>query len=123
MHTRRGARGSRHLVAVDDVSISIQPGEIVGVVGESGSGKTSLAMAITGLGRMSGGTVTLLGTDLSSLGARDLRRARADVQVVFQDPHGSLDPRQSVKAGLTELRKLQPERVELDHRRGVSCSA
>ena len=110
VHDRRGGRGSRHLVAVDDVSISVGQGEIVGVVGESGSGKTSLAMAITGLGRMSGGTVALLGTDLASLGTRELRRARADVQVVFQDPHGSLDPRQSVKAGLSELRQLQPER-------------
>jgi peptide/nickel transport system permease protein len=109
VHTRRG-RGARQLVAVDDVSVTVGQGEIVGVVGESGSGKTSLAMAITGLGRMSGGSVSLLGTDLTSLGARELRKARVDIQVVFQDPHGSLDPRQSVKAGLTELRKLQPER-------------
>ena len=110
IHERRGGRGSRQLVAVDAVSITVGPSEIVGVVGESGSGKTSLAMAVTGLGRMSGGTVTLLGTDMGTLGARELRKARADVQVVFQDPHGSLDPRQSVKAGFSELRKLQPER-------------
>jgi len=110
VHTRRGGTGSKHLVAVDDVSIAVGPGEIVGVVGESGSGKTSLAMAITGLGRMTSGSVCLLGTDLAALGGKELRSARADVQVVFQDPHGSLDPRQSVKAGLTELRGLQPER-------------
>lgn len=110
VHERRGGRGSRHLVAVDDVSITVGEREIVGVVGESGSGKTSLAMAVTGLGRMTSGVVKLLGTDMGTLGARELRKARADVQVVFQDPHGSLDPRQSVKAGFTELRKLQPER-------------
>lgn len=109
-HNRRGRSGPKHLVAVDSASISIGAGEIVGVVGESGSGKTSLAMAVTGLGRMSGGSVKLLGSDLASLGPRELRRARADVQVVFQDPHGSLDPRQSVTAGLSELRRLQPER-------------
>lgn len=108
-HPRRGGRGG-HLTAVDGVSLSVRPGEIVGIVGESGSGKTSLAMAITSLGRLSGGTVRLLGTDTGTLRPRALRRARADVQVVFQDPHGSLDPRQSVRAGLAELRALQPER-------------
>ena len=108
---RHPRRGGGTFVAVDDVSLHLLPGEIVGVVGESGSGKTSLAMAIAQLGRLSDGTVRLLGTDLATLGHRELRRTRADMQVVFQNPHGSLDPRQSVRAGFAELRALQPERT------------
>lgn len=95
--------------AVDGVSLTMQAGDTVGVVGESGSGKTTLAMAATGLGPRTTGTIELLGRDLDSLNKRQLRALRPEVQVVFQDPHGSLDPRQSVRSGLRELRKLQPK--------------
>ena len=111
VHERRGVGAAKTLKAVDDVSLTVGAGEIVGVVGESGSGKSSLAMAITGLGRLTSGSVRLLGREISSLGQRELRALRGDIQVVFQDPHGSLDPRQSVRAGLAELRRLQPERT------------
>ena len=110
VYPRRGPRGAATVVAVDDVSLRIGAGEIVGVVGESGAGKTSLALAVTALGPTSRGSVRLLGTDLSTLGPRELRRVRSDMQVVFQNPVASLDPRQSVKAGLAELRGLHPER-------------
>lgn len=110
-HHRHGLGAGHHLVAVDDVSLEIGRGEIVGIVGESGCGKTSLAMAITHLGRISGGTVELDGVELTTLDARRLRALRADIQVVFQDPHASLDPRQSVQAGFRELRRLQPGRT------------
>ena len=110
VYPRRGPRGAATVVAVDDVSLRIGAGEIVGVVGESGAGKTSLALAVTALGPTSRGSVRLLGTDLSTLGPRQLRRVRSDMQVVFQNPVASLDPRQSVKAGLAELRGLHPER-------------
>ncbi|WP_240196007.1 ABC transporter ATP-binding protein [Nocardioides faecalis] len=97
--------------AVDRVSLRIGAGQSLAVVGESGSGKTTLAMAATGLGPRTGGRIELLGRDLDALGRSELRALRPEVQVVFQDPHGSLDPRQSVRSGFAELRKLQPERT------------
>jgi ABC-type glutathione transport system ATPase component len=103
--------GGQGVVAVDDVSLSIGAGEVVALIGESGSGKSSLALAAAGLGRISGGTVEILGTDLSRLRGRSLRERRADVQVVFQDPLASLDPRQRIDRGLAELRRIHPRRT------------
>ncbi|HST42274.1 MAG TPA: ATP-binding cassette domain-containing protein [Conexibacter sp.] len=111
IHQRRGGGRGERFAAVDGVSIHLDAGEIVSVVGESGSGKTSLAMALTALGAHTSGRVELLGRDLSTLRPRQLRALRPEVQVIFQDPHGSLDPRQSVKAGFKELRGLQPQRT------------
>ncbi|MGB0099008.1 MAG: ABC transporter ATP-binding protein [Nocardioides sp.] len=108
----RRERSRELFTAVDHVSVSIAPEESVGVVGESGSGKTTLAMAATGLGASGTGTIRLLGRDLRSLPKRELRALRPEVQVVFQDPHGSLDPRQSVRSGFQELRRLQPQRTD-----------
>lgn len=108
----RRERSRELFTAVDHVSLSIAPGESVGVVGESGSGKTTLAMAATALGTPGTGTIRLLGRDLRALKHRELRALRPEVQVVFQDPHGSLDPRQSVRSGFKELRALQPKRTD-----------
>src|SRR6185312_5427323 len=108
-HQRPGSR--EKFRAVDGVSMRIGAAEVVGVVGESGSGKTSVAMAVTALGAHTSGSVRLLGNDLQTAGAKQLRAMRPDVQVIFQDPHGSLDPRQKIGSGLKELRKLQPKRT------------
>ncbi|HEX4518001.1 MAG TPA: ATP-binding cassette domain-containing protein [Gaiellaceae bacterium] len=96
--------------AVQNVSLAVHAGEVVALIGESGSGKSSLAMAIAQLGRISGGSVRLNGDELTELRGRALRRRRPDFQMIFQDPHGSLDPHQTMRSGLGELRRVHPER-------------
>ncbi len=82
--------------AIDGVSLSIQPGRSFGVVGESGSGKSTLARAAMALETPTAGVVRLDGRSLFDLPAGALRAARAEMQMIFQDPYGSLDPRQRV---------------------------
>jgi len=88
--------------ALRGVSLDIHAGRSLGVVGESGSGKSTLARLVMALDTPSAGSVELLGRDLHRLTARELRAARRDFQMVFQDPYGSLDPRQTVQAIVTE---------------------
>ena len=82
--------------ALQGVSFAVRAGHSLGVVGESGSGKSTLARLVMALEPPTAGTVRLSGQDLHALDATALRRARADFQMVFQDPFGSLDPRQTV---------------------------
>ena len=82
--------------ALRGVSFAMQSGASLGLVGESGSGKSTLARLVMALERPTAGRVTLLGQDLNGLPKRALRAARRDFQMVFQDPYGSLDPRQRV---------------------------
>ncbi|MFN3398386.1 MAG: ABC transporter ATP-binding protein [Sulfurimicrobium sp.] len=82
--------------AVDNASLMLRPGETLGVVGESGSGKTTLGMCLLRLQECTG-TIRFDGTDLTSLGQRQLRPLRRDFQVVFQDPYSSLSPRLTVE--------------------------
>jgi peptide/nickel transport system ATP-binding protein len=82
--------------ALQGVSFTLQAGRSLGVVGESGCGKSTLARLVMALEAPTAGSVTMAGRDLHALNAAELRRARADFQMVFQDPFGSLDPRQSV---------------------------
>jgi peptide/nickel transport system ATP-binding protein len=82
--------------AVDGVSLTILPGRSFGVVGESGSGKSTLARAVMALEQPTAGVVRLDGHSLFDLSSRKLRAARAEMQMIFQDPYGSLDPRQRV---------------------------
>jgi peptide/nickel transport system ATP-binding protein len=85
------------LRAVDGVSLSVHAGETVGLVGESGSGKSSLLRVILALERAQAGEVSLLGETLSGASGATLSRLRRSIQVVFQDPYGSFDPRWSVE--------------------------
>ncbi len=82
--------------ALNGVTLQVKAGESLGVVGESGSGKSTLARLVMALERPSSGSVSLLGRDLNKLPADELRHARRDFQMVFQDPYGSLDPRQTI---------------------------
>ena len=85
-------------VAIDDISIDVQPGASLGIVGESGSGKSTLLRALCGLAPVASGQVRLIGSDAAP-GSKDFRRL---VQMVFQDPYGSLHPRQTVDRILAE---------------------
>lgn len=110
--------------AVDSVSFDLKPGGSLAVVGESGSGKTTTARIVAGLERATSGTVTLDGRDITRREAHMHRRSRRaaaavrDVQMVFQDPFASLDPRQRVGAGLRELirRNFTLSREAAQHR-------
>ena len=82
--------------ALRGVSFTVQAGRSLGIVGESGSGKSTLARLVMALEAPSEGSVHLLGRDLHALSSAELRAARRDFQMVFQDPYGSLDPRQRV---------------------------
>jgi oligopeptide transport system ATP-binding protein len=95
----RGAFGrvGAHVKAVDDISFSINKGETFGLVGESGCGKTTAGRAVLRLLEPDSGTIKFDGMDLLSLGKQDLRRKRRDMQIIFQDPYASLNPRMTVK--------------------------
>jgi oligopeptide transport system ATP-binding protein len=84
------------LTAVDDVSFTLNAGETLGIVGESGSGKSTLGRSVLRLVEARAGSVVWQGGDLLKLGDEDMRKARRDMQIIFQDPLASLDPRMTV---------------------------
>ncbi|MGJ4953368.1 ABC transporter ATP-binding protein [Bradyrhizobium sp. HKCCYLS20291] len=108
-------RPAGQVLALNGVSLSLMPGKSLGIVGESGSGKSTLARLIMALERPSSGSVLMSGRDLDRLSADELRRARRDFQMVFQDPYGSLDPRQTIARIVAEpLTALEhPDRESL----------
>lgn len=91
-----------HVYAVDGVDLQIRRGETYGLVGESGCGKSTFGRALLNLEELTEGSVHFDGVDIASLKGEKLRRARKDMQMVFQDPLSSLDPRQSIEALLLE---------------------
>jgi peptide/nickel transport system ATP-binding protein len=84
------------VLALNGVSVRVEAGKSLGIVGESGSGKSTFARLVMALERPTSGQVVLLGRDLNRIPAEELRRARRNFQMVFQDPYGSLDPRQTI---------------------------
>ncbi|MET7950139.1 ABC transporter ATP-binding protein [Micromonospora sp. NPDC005324] len=128
---RRGAlrRVVDHVRAVDGVSLRLYPGRTLALVGESGSGKTSLTRTLLRLERPSGGTVRYAGIDVTRPDRAELRRLQREVQVVFQNPYASLDPRMTVAQILAEplrVHRLDDSRAELVgllHQVGLDATA
>ena len=89
-------KNKKYLRAVDDVSFDVYPGRTVGIVGESGCGKTTMGRTIRRLYSVTGGDVKFNGYDLGKMKARELRKIRPQIQMIFQDPYSSLSPRLTV---------------------------
>jgi peptide/nickel transport system ATP-binding protein len=102
--------------AVDGVSLDIRRGEVLGLVGESGSGKTTLGRTLLGLVRASGGSVEFEGREISGLPERKFRELRRQMQVVFQDPHASLNPAMTIAQAVghpLQIHGLERDRNQL----------
>jgi oligopeptide/dipeptide ABC transporter ATP-binding protein len=95
-----------YVKAVDDVTIEIQKGETFGLVGESGCGKTTLGRVLIHLIPPTSGTLVFMGTNLSDISKEELRKLRPHMQIVFQDPSSSLNPRMTIKQILSEPLKI-----------------
>ena len=109
-----GTGETRHLKAVDDVSFSIRPGEVLGLAGESGCGKSTTGMTVLKLHAPSGGSILFDGEDLAGIrGRQQLKRFRRGAQIVFQNPYESLNPRFTVRRSVLEPIAIQlPEQQE-----------
>lgn len=97
-----GRRRGRPVRAVDGVSLTVDRGETVGLVGESGSGKSTIGNAVLGLARPTGGELVFAGEDITYATGRRRRELGRDLQVVFQDPYGSLNPARTIGQTLAE---------------------
>ena len=103
--------------ALNGVSFTIDAGRSLGIVGESGSGKSTMARLVMALDQPTAGTVKLMGRDLHAMPPEELRKARRDFQMVFQDPYGSLDPRQTVERIVAEPLAAQRNTTRAEQRK------
>lgn len=101
--------------AVAGVSFDIPRGQTVGLVGESGSGKSTLAKTIIGLERATSGSVVFEGLDLTKASRKELQVVRRNIQMIFQDPYASLNPRYTVAQIIAEAWRIHPEVVPKEH--------
>lgn len=107
------------LHAVEDVSFTIERGKTLGMVGESGCGKTTTGRAILRLVEPTGGQVVFDGTDITALSTEEMRKKRTEMQLIFQDPFSSLDPRKTVRSAIAEpliYNRLLKDRRAVDER-------
>jgi oligopeptide/dipeptide ABC transporter ATP-binding protein len=121
---RRGAVVKRTVAkvkAVDGVNLSLRAGETLGIVGESGCGKSTLARLLTAHDRPTSGDVRVVGRSVGGLRGRELRRLRRNVQLVFQDPYTSLDPRMTAADIVGEPFAVHPDLVPRGQRRDRVC--
>ena len=109
---------TRELVAVDDVSFKLYPGETLGIVGESGCGKTTTGRAILKLHEPTGGQIIFNGQDITKFNSKQMREIRKQMQIIFQDPYSSLPPRDTVGGILSEpveVHKIVPKNQVKDY--------
>ena len=119
----RGWLGARvPLTALSAVSLELRAGEALGIVGESGSGKSTLARAVLRLLPASSGRVVWIGRELAALPPRELRALRRDLQIIFQDPLGSLDPRMTVAEIVAEPLRVHQRSLTAAARRAAVCA-
>ena len=104
-------RGSSSVRAVDGASLSVYPGQAVGLVGESGSGKTTLALTTLGLVPSASGAIRFDGQDLTSIDRRARRSLGRDLQAVFQDPNSSLNPARTIEQTLAEPLEVHERQI------------
>jgi peptide/nickel transport system ATP-binding protein len=122
---------SKSVKAVDDVSFNVRHGEVVGLVGESGSGKTTVGRSILRLVEPTSGSIRFNGAEVTQLSSKEMRSLRKDMQIIFQDPFASLNPRKSVGqiiSSALDIHRLaagserQPRIVQLLERVGLSAA-
>jgi len=99
-------REAGHVKAVDDVSFDLRRGEVLGLVGESGSGKTTLGRTLLGLVQATEGSITFEGEEITGMSERELRALRRSMQIVFQDPHASLNPAMTIEQSVGHPLKI-----------------
>ena len=109
LHVTYRRPGAKAVEAVRGVSFNLHAGETLGIVGESGSGKSTIAKTLMLLQPSSGGTILFRGKDLATFTEAERKQYRRDVQMVFQDAVGSLNPRMTIRQAREEVRSMQPE--------------